>query len=134
MPFLVSAVGAGVGRLQVANTAALLVTMVLHNRLAIVGDNVLRRGVGRLVHLAQAAAVNRWTWTEVGSVADEIMVVTVNPAESQEIWIFSSAIAVVVEGLPFTTVVKLGSLQLLHWVALRGGLDNTNETEIARNH
>ena len=37
---LVSAVGAGVGRLQVADTAALLVTMVPHNRLAIVGDNL----------------------------------------------------------------------------------------------
>ena len=69
--------------------------------------NVLRRGVRRLVHLKQAAAVNSWTWTEVGSVADEITAVTVNPAESQEIWIFSSAIAMVVEGLPFTTAVKL---------------------------
>ena len=82
---LVSVVGAGVGRLQVADTAALLVTTVPHNRLAI---NVLRRGVGRLVHLAQAAAVNGWTWTEVGSVADEITAVTVNPTESQDIRIF----------------------------------------------
>ena len=37
---LVGAVGAGVGRLQVADTVALLVTTVPHDRLAIVGDNL----------------------------------------------------------------------------------------------
>ena len=86
--------------------------MVPHNRLAI---NVLRSGVGRLVHLVQAA-VNGWNWTEVASVADEVTEITVHPTESQEIRIFSSAIAMVVEGLPFTTAVKLGSLQLLYWL------------------
>ena len=37
---IVSAVGAGMGRLQVAETASLLVTIVLHDRLALVGDNI----------------------------------------------------------------------------------------------
>ena len=36
---LVGAMGAGVGRLQVADTAVLLVTTVPHDRLAIVADN-----------------------------------------------------------------------------------------------
>ena len=42
---LVSDVGVGLGHLQVADTAVLLVTMVLHNKLAIVGDNFAVIGI-----------------------------------------------------------------------------------------